>query len=87
MFVSGVRKSLVSLHARCLSVKVGDKMPSITVPVVCHGDNGFSAEKFDISEYAKNKHLVVVGYPGAFTPTCMATHIPDYIENADKLKA
>ncbi len=29
---------------------------------------------------------MLVGYPGAFTPTCMATHIPDYINNATKLK-
>lgn len=59
-----------------MSVKVGDKLPSITVPVVRHGENGFTAEKFDIAEYVKNKHVVLVGYPGAFTPTCMATHIP-----------
>ena len=35
----------------------------------------------------KNKKVVIVGYPGAFTPTCMAEHVPDFIEKAAAIKA
>ena len=31
--------------------------------------------------------MVIVGYPGAFTPTCMATHVPDFIAKAAAIKA
>ena len=31
--------------------------------------------------------MALVGYPGAFTPTCMATHIPEYIGLAESIKA
>ncbi len=37
-------------------------------------------------KYFENKHVVLVSYPGAFTPTCMGTHIPDYINNAAQVK-
>ena len=37
------------------------------------------------SEYFEGKNVVLVGYPGAFTPTCMATHIPGYIEHAEAM--
>ena len=35
----------------------------------------------------KKKKVVLVSVPGAFTPTCSVSHIPSYIQNADKLKA
>jgi alkyl hydroperoxide reductase 1 len=34
----------------------------------------------------KNKKVVLVSVPGAFTPTCQADHITGYIANAEKLK-
>ena len=35
----------------------------------------------------KNKKVVLVAVPGAFTPTCQVSHVPSYLNNADKLKA
>lgn len=35
----------------------------------------------------KGKKVVIVAVPGAFTPTCQASHLPSYINNKDKLKA
>lgn len=35
----------------------------------------------------KNKKVVLVAVPGAFTPTCQVAHIPSYTSNIDKLKA
>lgn len=41
----------------------------------------------DINEYFENKNIVLIGFPGAFTPTCMMQHIPQFIQKADELKA
>lgn len=80
--------AVMSRQARLFStIKVGDKLPSALVSVVKHGEDGFKSESVDTSSYFENKHVVLVGYPGAFTPTCMATHIPQYIENAEQIKA
>jgi peroxiredoxin len=35
----------------------------------------------------KNKKVVIVAVPGAFTPTCQASHLPGFIQNIDALKA
>ena len=43
-------------------------------------------EKYDIADYVKNKHVVLVGYPGAFTGPCQEM-LPTYLENASKIKA
>ena len=40
----------------------------------------------DINEYFENKNIVLIGYPGAFTPTCMSQHIPQFIAKADEIK-
>jgi alkyl hydroperoxide reductase 1 len=43
--------------------------------------------KFNASQEFKNKKVVLVSVPGAFTPTCQVAHIPSFILNKDKLKA
>jgi len=45
-------------------IKVGDKIPAITI------DEGFNPiGKVDMAEACKGKKVVLVGLPGAFTPT------------------
>ena len=55
--------------------------------VVRHDGEGWKNEIVDSSEYLANKTVVLVGFPGAFTGTCMLQHIPGYIENASQIKA
>ncbi|KAJ4416051.1 peroxiredoxin type-2 [Gnomoniopsis sp. IMI 355080] len=43
--------------------------------------------KYDASKDFKNKKVVVVAVPGAFTPTCSEKHIPTFLEQKDALKA
>ncbi|KAF4124610.1 hypothetical protein GMORB2_5276 [Geosmithia morbida] len=43
--------------------------------------------KFDASAQFKDKKIVLVSVPGAFTPTCTGSHIPGYIEKTAELKA
>ncbi|EZF34330.1 peroxiredoxin [Trichophyton mentagrophytes] len=41
---------------------------------------------YDASKEWSNKKVVLVSVPGAFTPTCSATHLPDYIAKLRELK-
>ncbi|KAF7560742.1 hypothetical protein G7046_g3397 [Stylonectria norvegica] len=43
--------------------------------------------KYDASKEFKDKKVVLVSVPGAFTPTCSAAHVPSYTANFDKIKA
>jgi len=51
------------LGSRSLSVKVGDAVPSVSL------DQGFPPVKVPLADYCKDKKIVLVGLPGAFTPT------------------
>ncbi|KAK2600696.1 hypothetical protein N8I77_010211 [Diaporthe amygdali] len=43
--------------------------------------------KYEASKEFKEKKVVLVAVPGAFTPTCAEKHIPTFIEQKDALKA
>jgi len=44
-------------------VKVGDTFPDVSL------DQGFPPEKFSLLDKMKGKRVILVGLPGAFTPT------------------
>src|SRR5262245_49568098 len=66
-----------------MPIKVGDQFPSVKLTRV--GADG--VEQIDTGEYFKNKHIIVLSVPGAFTPTCSKTHLPGFVAKADQLKA
>eukprot|EP01112_Ceratiomyxa_fruticulosa_P019857 TRINITY_DN6599_c0_g2_i1.p1 TRINITY_DN6599_c0_g2~~TRINITY_DN6599_c0_g2_i1.p1 ORF type:complete len:179 (+),score=26.34 TRINITY_DN6599_c0_g2_i1:247-783(+) len=43
--------------------------------------------KFKVSEGLKDKKIVVVGLPGAFSNICTNQHVPAFIKDSDKIKA
>jgi len=45
------------------AINVGDEFPS----AILH--KGFPPDKIDLSDYIKGRSVIVVGLPGAFTPT------------------
>lgn len=63
-----------------MPIKVGDKFPSVEV------FENAPDNKVNTSEFTSGK-VVLFGVPGAFTPGCSKTHLPGYVENADKIKA
>ncbi len=65
-----------------MAIKVGDKIPSVTLHVP--GDSG--PEPVTTEDLFSGKVVALFGLPGAFTPTCSAKHLPGYIEHADKLR-
>jgi peroxiredoxin len=44
------------------------------------GDNPFEWKDINSSELFKDKRVVLFSLPGAFTPTCSASHLPRYEE-------
>jgi len=62
------------------SVKVGDKLPSIDL------HQGFPPNKINLASYATNKSIILVGLPGAFTPTWSSRQVPSYQELQNTLK-
>ena len=45
------------------TIKVGDTVPSVEI------DLGFPPSKVNVLEYAQGKTLILMGLPGAYTPT------------------
>jgi len=51
------------------------------------GENPYRWEDKTSDDYFKGKRVVVFALPGAFTPTCSATHLPGYEKMYDEFKA
>lgn len=64
-------------------IKVGDRLPPATFRVVV--DGAMKARTTD--EVFKGKRVVLIGMPGAFTPTCHKNHLPGFLTNAEKIMA
>ena len=67
-----------------MSIKVGDQIPEENLIVMTEKDG---PQGFSLREYCKGKKIVLIGLPGAFTPTCHRNHLPGYLENYDALKS
>jgi len=73
---------ILSLTTTALSIKVGDTIPSDTF-----FHFGFPPEKIDISKRVANKNVLLIGLPGAFTPTWSSRQVPGYLAQEDALKS
>jgi peroxiredoxin len=65
-----------------MSILVGDMLPYGTFQVM--GDEG--PETIDVTEFFTNKTILMFAVPGAFTPTCSASHLPGFVVHFDALK-
>jgi peroxiredoxin len=64
-----------------MSIQAGEKMPSGVFGVMtADGPGALSTD-----ELFKGKKVVLVSVPGAFTPTCSASHLPGFVQNAGEL--
>jgi len=81
-YLSSILSAALAVSASAFNaIKVGDKIPLSTV------HSGFPPSFVNIAEYIANKNVIVVGLPGAFTPTWSSTQVPGYLEGQDALKA
>jgi 2-Cys peroxiredoxin 5 len=63
------------------NLKVGSKLPA--------GDlwENNPGEKVSVHELFAGKKGILIGVPGAFTPTCSNSHLPGFINNIEEVRA
>lgn len=64
-------------------IKVGDKIPAVGITAIKAGET----ESVAADQLFSGKKVVLFALPGAFTPTCSASHLPGFVVNADELHA
>ena len=71
---------LLSIFSVAIAVEVGDSIPSIEL------HHNFPPNKINLADRLANKRAIIVGLPGAFTPTWSTRQVPGYLEHLDALK-
>ena len=66
-----------------MTIQVGDKIPSLTL----HHKVGDSVEEISTDEIFEGKKVVLFALPGAYTPTCSASHLPGFVVRSDEMFA
>ena len=66
-----------------MTIQAGEKMPSGVFGVMTDAGPGAVSTE----ELFAGKKVVLVSVPGAFTPTCSASHLPGFVNQADDLLA
>lgn len=66
-----------------MSLSVGDRVPEATL--FTPGEGGPSP--ISSKQLFGGRRVVLVGMPGAFTPTCHRSHLPGFIDNRDAILA
>jgi len=64
-----------------MAIKVGDKLPSIDLQHKIDDQ----VETINSDALFGGKKVVLFALPGAFTPTCSASHLPGYVVHSDQL--
>ena len=64
-----------------MAIKIGDKLPSIDLQHKIED----SVETINSDDLFRGKKVVLFALPGAFTPTCSASHLPGYVVCSDQL--
>ena len=57
---------------------VGDEFPEVIFNWM---DDNFEVQKAGSSELFDNKKIILIGMPGAFSPTCSMLHLPSFIKS------
>lgn len=65
-------------------VSVGDQLPDSTVRRL---DDDGKMRSFSIRQLFGDRKGVLVGVPGAFTPTCSQVHLPEFVDRSAVLAA
>lgn len=66
-----------------MSIKVGDRIPDVTLRVVTEA----GADPVASDALLGSGRVVLFAVPGAFTPTCSNIHLPSFVETAGELAA
>lgn len=66
-----------------MTIQTGEKIPSL----ILHHKTADGVEEISTEEIFNGKKIVLFALPGAFTPTCSASHLPGYVVKSDEIFA
>jgi peroxiredoxin len=66
-----------------MTIKVGDKLPSVTLRQVTPE----GPKEITTDEFFRGRKIALFAVPGAFTPACSQRHLPGFVEKAGDIKA
>ncbi len=64
-----------------MTIAIGDRLPDVTFKVRVNDEFADRTTK----DMFGGKKVVLIGLPGAFTPTCSMNHLPGFIDNRDAI--
>jgi glutaredoxin/glutathione-dependent peroxiredoxin len=66
-----------------MTIKIGDHLPAAEFNVM----TADGQQKLSTDVVFAGRKVVLFGVPGAFTPTCSMSHMPDFLTHLDEIKA
>ena len=66
-----------------MKYSVGDDFPEVIFNWM---DDNFEVQKAGSNELFGNKKVILIGMPGAFSPTCSMMHLPSFIKSVKEFK-
>ena len=66
-----------------MKYSVGDDFPEVIFNWM---DDNFEVQKARSSELFSDKKIILIGMPGAFSPTCSMMHLPSFIDSVKEFK-
>ena len=63
-----------------MTIEVSNDFPIHDLRLIVDG----KLNQVNSNEYFADKKIILVGVPGAFTPTCHISHLPGYVDNIAK---
>ena len=66
-----------------MKYSVGDDFPEVIFNWI---DDKFEVQKAGSSELFGDKKIILIGMPGAFSPTCSMMHLPSFIKSVREFK-
>jgi peroxiredoxin len=65
-----------------MTISINDNFPNQELRILIDGE----VQNINSADYFSGKKIVLVGVPGAFTPTCHLSHLPGYTDNLQKFQ-
>ena len=66
-----------------MKYSVGDDFPEVIFNWM---DDNFEVQKAGSSELFGDKKIILIGMPGAFSPTCSMMHLPSFIKSVNEFR-
>ena len=67
-----------------MKYSLGDEFPEVIFNWM---DDNFEVQKASSSELFSNRKIILIGMPGAFSPTCSMMHLPSFIKSVKKFES